>query len=445
MARDGNGNYTKAEADFVGGSVINATSMNNNFDDIAVALTNSIAKNGETKITGDIDFNSNKAVNVKDATASADATNLKVIQNRVGVHGISSGTNTITLTLSPAISNYVAGQEFTFKAGGTNTGATTLNINAKGAKNVLTQQGLALTANSIVANKFYKVRYDGTSFILLDDIPMNVLTEKTTLVDNDIGVIEDSEATNAKKKFKLSSVWTYIKSKALGTFRQIRETNLTVTVGTGGDYAEIADACYDLYNKYYPKAVAGGLEIKVNCLSGYIMKNPLVIINGINMGFITITSVDSEVEMNMSGVSAFYAANSCCLPTVNCLFNGNNKAIYPVTLMHNSHILFLENSGIKNCAGYVGVMGNSRFTVERGKTALFTGLTGSGYRSLIVTDSGFASLEKSSWQRTVGTDRTTDINIYRGGFIVHASDSPNRGGYNVTLNTLSSSGYIISY
>jgi hypothetical protein len=192
MARDGNGNYTKAEADFVGGSVINATAMNSNFDDIAVALTNSIAKNGETKVTGDIDFNSNKAVNVKDATASADATNLKVIQNRVGVHGTSSGTNTITLTLSPAISGYVAGQEFTFKAGGTNTKATTLNINAKGAKGVLTQQGLALTAGSIVKDKFYKVRYDGTSFILLDGIANELFgtVKPTALAPTDLLTIK---------------------------------------------------------------------------------------------------------------------------------------------------------------------------------------------------------------------------------------------------------------
>jgi hypothetical protein len=243
MARDGNGNYTKAEADFVGGSVINATSMNNNFDDVAVALTNSIAKNGETKITGDIDFNNNKAVNVKDATAGGDATNLKVIQNRVGVHGISAGTDTITLTLSPSISDYVAGQEFTFKAGGTNTGAATLNINTKGAKDVLTQQGLALTAGSIVADKFYKVRYDGTSFILLDDIPMNVLTEKTTLVDNDKGVIEDSEALNAKKSFSLLAVWTYIKAKltadpVAGTIINTKivtvTSNVTTTDSTNG-------------------------------------------------------------------------------------------------------------------------------------------------------------------------------------------------------------------
>jgi len=301
MARDGNGNYTKAEADFVGGSVINATSMNNNFNDIAVALTNSIAKNGETKITGDIDFNNNKAVNVKDATAGGDATNLKVIQNRVGVHGISAGTNTITLTLSPSISGYVAGQEFTFKAGGTNTGAATLNINTKGAKNVLTQQGLALTAGSIVANKFYKVRYDGTSFILLDDIPMNVLTPKTTLVDNDKGVLEDSEALNAKKSFSLLAVWNYIKGKMIELKilpKTMLETKTTFTVhqtDTSADYTDLATACYDVYNKYYPKAVASGITVEIKCLSGYIMSNPLHIKQGIDMGFITITGEDTVV------------------------------------------------------------------------------------------------------------------------------------------------------
>src|ERR1051325_2307377 len=47
----------------------------------------------------------------------------------------SSGTNTITLTYSVAPAAYVQGQRFVFIAGGTNTGATTLNVNSLGAKN----------------------------------------------------------------------------------------------------------------------------------------------------------------------------------------------------------------------------------------------------------------------------------------------------------------------
>ena len=54
----------------------------------------------------------------------------------------------------------------------------------------------------------------------LDKIVMrsdvNNLTEKTTLVDNDLGVITDSEASNQNKQFKFSSLWTYIKTKCSG-------------------------------------------------------------------------------------------------------------------------------------------------------------------------------------------------------------------------------------
>ena len=42
---------------------------------------------------------------------------------------------------------------------------------------------------------------------------INSLTPKTTLADNDKGVFEDSEASNAKKSFSFLSVWNYIKGK----------------------------------------------------------------------------------------------------------------------------------------------------------------------------------------------------------------------------------------
>ena len=42
------------------------------------------------------------------------------------------------------------------------------------------------------------------------------LSEKTTLTDNDLGIIADSQASNQNKRFKFSSLWTYIKSKCTG-------------------------------------------------------------------------------------------------------------------------------------------------------------------------------------------------------------------------------------
>ncbi len=75
----------------------------------------------------------------------------------------SAGTNTVTLTYTVAPTTYVAGDFYLFKAGGTNTGATTLNINALGAKTVQ-RAGVALVANDTVSGFYYGVVYDGTNF-----------------------------------------------------------------------------------------------------------------------------------------------------------------------------------------------------------------------------------------------------------------------------------------
>lgn len=78
----------------------------------------------------------------------------------------SIGTDTITLSVTPSLS-LTKGLQITFKAGGTNTGATTLNPNGLGATTVTFPDGTALTAGSITTGQMYTVAYDGTNFILL--------------------------------------------------------------------------------------------------------------------------------------------------------------------------------------------------------------------------------------------------------------------------------------
>ena len=203
-------NWVDDDANDIG---IEAVRMDGEFDNYANGLSTCILKDGSQTITADIPFANKKITGLKDATAGTDAANLKVIQNRVGVHGTSSGTDTITLTLSPAITAYVIGQEFTFKAGGTNTGAATININTVGAKDIKLPDGTALNAGMITTDKFYKIRYDGTNFVLLDEIPINILTEKETLVDDDVIGGEDSANSFSRISILMSSVWNYIKSK----------------------------------------------------------------------------------------------------------------------------------------------------------------------------------------------------------------------------------------
>jgi len=72
-------------------------------------------------------------------------------------------TDAYAITVVPAITAYVAGQEFTFKANTANTGACTLNVCGLGATNIKKNVSTELETGDIVANQIVKVVYDGTN------------------------------------------------------------------------------------------------------------------------------------------------------------------------------------------------------------------------------------------------------------------------------------------
>jgi hypothetical protein len=85
-------------------------------------------------------------------------------------YAVTTGTaNTYAITLNPAITAYVAGMAVCIKVNVANTGASTLNVNAKDAKTILDSKGNALTSGKLRLNGVYTLRYDGTNFILQGD------------------------------------------------------------------------------------------------------------------------------------------------------------------------------------------------------------------------------------------------------------------------------------
>jgi hypothetical protein len=77
-----------------------------------------------------------------------------------------SGTNTITATGPVGMAAYATGQVFRFISAGSNTGATTININSIGAKAVVKLNGSPLVSGDIPLGAMLSVAYDGTSFQL---------------------------------------------------------------------------------------------------------------------------------------------------------------------------------------------------------------------------------------------------------------------------------------
>lgn len=87
--------------------------------------------------------------------------------------GATSGTNTLTASLSPAPAPaaYYPGVLYTFVAGGTNTGAVTFNLDSLGARDVKKFGAVALSGGEIQAGALCILQDDGTNLQLLNPNP----------------------------------------------------------------------------------------------------------------------------------------------------------------------------------------------------------------------------------------------------------------------------------
>ena len=85
-----------------------------------------------------------------------------------GIAGTAAGTDTYTLTLSPAIAAYGTGLTLTVIFTNANTGAATLNVNGLGAKSIKKGVSSDLAAADITAGSARILVYDGTNFQLIN-------------------------------------------------------------------------------------------------------------------------------------------------------------------------------------------------------------------------------------------------------------------------------------
>ena len=119
---------------------------------------------------------------VNDAAREVMAAVARYREDTDGVN-TSSGTDTITLASSRTMTAYAQGDMYTFKAGGTNTGATTLNVDGLGAKDVQFN-GTACTGGEIITDLMYTVVYDGTQFQLMNAASYPAIDIETLEVTN---------------------------------------------------------------------------------------------------------------------------------------------------------------------------------------------------------------------------------------------------------------------
>ena len=182
-AFSGSGSWAK---DRDAGTKITASHHDTNDDGLATGINSCIEKSGSNAFTGNANLGSQKITALADGTAHTDGINAGQIQDGGLVFQASDtgSADAYAIALTPAVTAYVAGQEFNFKAGATSTGASTLNVNGLGTKNIKKRNDQAIAAGDIEEDAIIKVLYDGTSFQMISQVGTSGMTSFTLTGDS---------------------------------------------------------------------------------------------------------------------------------------------------------------------------------------------------------------------------------------------------------------------
>lgn len=176
MARNGSGTYSRAVASYVYNTTIDQVTVNSEMDDIASALTASIAKNGETTPTANLPMGTYRHTGVGNGSARTDYAAMGQAQDGK-INWVDGGgtADAITATYSPVITALVDGQLCYVRATLANATTTpTFSPNGLTARTIVKNGGVALVAGDIVGDGHELIlRYDltNTRWELLNPAP----------------------------------------------------------------------------------------------------------------------------------------------------------------------------------------------------------------------------------------------------------------------------------
>jgi len=142
MPRNGSGTYSLPVAPFVGGTVISATDVNADFSDIAAAMTDSVARDGQTAMTGPLNMGANGLTNV----STISTTGAVAFGSSMNVTGAATLLSTLNVTGAATLKS-------TLDVTGATTIAGKTTLNGQLQTNAAVTLGTTVTINgNVTAN-----------------------------------------------------------------------------------------------------------------------------------------------------------------------------------------------------------------------------------------------------------------------------------------------------
>lgn len=178
----------------------------------------------------------------------------------------------------------------------------------------------------------------------------------------------------------------------------IGQSSLEVTVGPGGDFPNLKAAIKYLGDK--KKQYDCG-TVSILLQPGFVMAEQIILTDGLDLGWITITSSDATVPVDYTAITTllvvedgitpiFGATRNSTLPVIGCLFEyaSNTTAKDGVAVVFGSKVTFLPGAGVKKARSGLKVLyGSEAYCYMPGLTI---GGGGSGAGTVTGVDFSYA-------------------------------------------------------
>jgi hypothetical protein len=241
MPRNGSGVYSAPSNSFnpaVANTTIDAAAWSAILSDLSTALTQSVSKDGQTPMTGNLPMANYKLTGLANGSARTDSISVAQVQDGafIWVGTVGGTADAITLTPSPVIGVYAAGQTFRFIASGANTTAVTVAVSGLSAKNITKNGATALTAGDIPSGAVVEITYDGTQFQIKNISGLSVLAAAYP-----VGSIYMNAAVSTNPATLLGfGTWTAFAAGRMLVGLDSGDTNFDTVEETGGSKTSTA-------------------------------------------------------------------------------------------------------------------------------------------------------------------------------------------------------------